>query len=648
MAAQFCQCGNPQACICYQTPRRPDFHYNPFPPTPQAAWPGVYFPPGPPQGPNLMPGQDFNASPSFHQNYSFQHTFPTSFNTAVPSQGPSTSRTPLGNVTNAASAAPAATQRPKRKRQSQNPDAEPPRSRRRTESGPVPNAPSVYGVGPSASAADAGERTSESVFHPSLVNIPGPLTSGTLSGGFIPMLRPPHPLPKLEMTPKRPDTKEFSHVACCFCPLDKWRTWKNVNGQTSVICDHLKADHYRVWVDVVFHKKLKGWETIGASRKAAAGEREEFSLPGFYDRLEKWIAVDDQSLDVVDCPELRDLLLFIGAQLEDDDIPHRTKMAELITERFKVEYQKMIHKIQNAISRISYTDDIWSRKNLDSHLAITAHYIAGGKEGSGTQRKAAAVYGISGDSAEFKWLQTDREACFPHVVNIAVKTALKELVEALPAYGPEVVVDENGAKIAQSLRDDPDYWAALLCDSVVQARSLVTACRASGQRRDNFDKTVEEGNESGGFGDPPQPLRLVGLLKDVETRWSRDRRRTYRIRYGAIYGPYGIRCHPDAPALIESNIPDQPLKARVNGRLSTKALLLFYLHHRRRSSLTAALHPPFYSTQHMPRILPSEPSQAHQIIARIVLRISMSLFVFARHWALAISLTSQMSVRLLR
>ncbi|KAJ6597887.1 hypothetical protein B0H10DRAFT_1959640 [Mycena sp. CBHHK59/15] len=311
MAAQFCQCGNPQACICYQTPRRPDFHlYNPFPPTPQAAWPGVYFPPGPPQGPNFMSGQDFNASPSFPQNYSFQHTFPTSFNTAVPSQGHSTSRTPLGNVTNAANVVPAATQRPKRKRRSQNQDAEPSRSRRRTDSSPAPNAPSVYGVGPSAAAADAGERASESVFHPSLVNIPGvdfgslldKRTSSSASAtdvwyfvrGVHTDAKPATPLSEIEMTPKRPDRKEFSHVACRFCPLDKWRTWKNVDGQTSVIRDHLKADHYRVWVDVVFHKKLKGWNTIGASRKAAAGEHEEFSLPGFYDRLAKWIAVDDQ------------------------------------------------------------------------------------------------------------------------------------------------------------------------------------------------------------------------------------------------------------------------------------------------------------------------------------------------------------------
>jgi hypothetical protein len=52
-----------------------------------------------------------------------------------------------------------------------------------------------------------------------------------------------------------------------------------------------------------------------------------------------------QSLDVVDCPELRDLLLFIGAELQNEDISHRTKKSELISKQFQVEYEKMIKEI---------------------------------------------------------------------------------------------------------------------------------------------------------------------------------------------------------------------------------------------------------------------------------------------------------------
>ncbi|KAJ7442790.1 hypothetical protein B0H11DRAFT_1881689 [Mycena galericulata] len=92
-------------------------------------------------------------------------------------------------------------------------------------------------------------------------------------------------------------------------------------------------------------------------------------------------------------------------------------------------------------------------------------------------------------------VEGNRIRCFPHVVNIAVKTGLKELTE-LPAYQPDI------------------------CNPIGEAHSLVTACRASGQRREALEKTIEQGNEAGGFGDPPEVLRVVGLLKDVETRWS--------------------------------------------------------------------------------------------------------------------------------
>ncbi|KAJ6576095.1 hypothetical protein DFH09DRAFT_915101 [Mycena vulgaris] len=111
----------------------------------------------------------------------------------------------------------------------------------------------------------------------------------------------------------------------------------------------------------------------------------------------------------------------------------------------------------------------------------------------------------------------NRIRCFPHVINLAVKAGLKELTE-LPDYEPGMF--EEDIEIPQALRDDPEYWDALKLDPIGGVRKLVTACRASGQRRDNFETTIEEGNEAGGWGDPPIILRVVGLLKDVETRWS--------------------------------------------------------------------------------------------------------------------------------
>ncbi|KAJ7334844.1 hypothetical protein DFH08DRAFT_666818, partial [Mycena albidolilacea] len=50
-------------------------------------------------------------------------------------------------------------------------------------------------------------------------------------------------------------------------------------------------------------------------------------------------------------------------------------------------------------------------------------------------------------------------------------------------------------------------------DPVGAARKLVTACRASGQRRETFEKTIMEGNEAGGWGDPPAILRLIAHVR---------------------------------------------------------------------------------------------------------------------------------------
>ncbi len=47
----------------------------------------------------------------------------------------------------------------------------------------------------------------------------------------------------------------------------------------------------------------------------------------------------------------------------------------MIFEAFEKEYKAIIDRIQNAMGRVSFTSDIWSRKNLQSYMAITAHYI---------------------------------------------------------------------------------------------------------------------------------------------------------------------------------------------------------------------------------------------------------------------------------
>ncbi|KAJ3911389.1 hypothetical protein F5877DRAFT_24918, partial [Lentinula edodes] len=61
--------------------------------------------------------------------------------------------------------------------------------------------------------------------------------------------------------------------------------------------------------------------------------------------------------------------------LEESDIPHHTKLSELIDKRFKSEYNKVINEIRNSLGRLAITGDIWSRINLEGYLAITISYL---------------------------------------------------------------------------------------------------------------------------------------------------------------------------------------------------------------------------------------------------------------------------------
>lgn len=48
---------------------------------------------------------------------------------------------------------------------------------------------------------------------------------------------------------------------------------------------------------------------------------------------------------IVDCPEFWDLIWYIGNDLNESDIPHRTKFAALMDQQFKLEYGKIIDEI---------------------------------------------------------------------------------------------------------------------------------------------------------------------------------------------------------------------------------------------------------------------------------------------------------------
>jgi len=147
-----------------------------------------------------------------------------------------------------------------------------------------------------------------------------------------------------------------------FTRWPKWQTWKNKNPQSNTIHEHMALHHSKSWCEIIILNKLKGWETIDLPTIRKKNQ-EPFSLEGFYQQLVHWVSVDDQvceksvnywqyfyhgsqSINVVDCPKLQDLLLFIGAELHEKDIPHCTKLVQLITERFQIEYKQILEELE--------------------------------------------------------------------------------------------------------------------------------------------------------------------------------------------------------------------------------------------------------------------------------------------------------------
>lgn len=120
--------------------------------------------------------------------------------------------------------------------------------------------------------------------------------------------------------------------------------------------------------------------------------------------------------------------------------------------------------------------------------------------------------------------------CFPHVINLAVQAIYATLKDGSQSDAQYLLgnLPELTEEALQAIHL-PDgvtvegYRAALKTDIIGVVRKLVAACRVSGQRREDFELTIQEGNKAGiwtDFDGNPLSLPALQLLRDCETRWS--------------------------------------------------------------------------------------------------------------------------------
>ncbi|KAJ3816954.1 hypothetical protein F5880DRAFT_1493671, partial [Lentinula raphanica] len=67
-------------------------------------------------------------------------------------------------------------------------------------------------------------------------------------------------------------------------------------------------------------------------------------------------------------------LLYVGTELSDSDIPHRTKLMDILFEQFDVQFNSMKKELKHSLGHISFTSDMWSNSVLQGFMAITGHY----------------------------------------------------------------------------------------------------------------------------------------------------------------------------------------------------------------------------------------------------------------------------------
>lgn len=58
-------------------------------------------------------------------------------------------------------------------------------------------------------------------------------------------------------------------------------------------------------------------------------------------------------MNAIECPELRALLLYLGSDLTDTQIPHRTKLTNLIVRRYVEEHEKLLADVKVRLPAIA-------------------------------------------------------------------------------------------------------------------------------------------------------------------------------------------------------------------------------------------------------------------------------------------------------
>ncbi|KAI0053800.1 hypothetical protein FA95DRAFT_490590 [Auriscalpium vulgare] len=212
------------------------------------------------------------------------------------------------------------------------------KKRQRTDS---QNSPPIPGVGPSPSQAPSevspgGHSISTSSTYHSLVNPrdDAPHEDKTTAQDVWHNVRPlgadDTPISNWDDATARLSKKpKAARVGCRFgnCKV----TWKCDGGVASHIRKHFTTYHYPEYKEITVKHKFKYWErllsddtttsrTDGPQARPTAYRNRVYEQAGFFERLVRWMVVDDQAMNVVDCEDHGAHLREISRRVQENGI----------------------------------------------------------------------------------------------------------------------------------------------------------------------------------------------------------------------------------------------------------------------------------------------------------------------------------------
>jgi hypothetical protein len=162
-----------------------------------------------------------------------------------------------------------------------------------------------------------------------------------------------------------------------------------VTGGTLKIENHLTKEHH-IFHDTAQETRAKNQqmsiqESIDTAalntakrRKLAEEDAIEKKLDGavLESLFVRWIATDNQALELVECPAFRAFLTYINSNINVYLPSSRSTVTDWVLRQFNIEKERVKARVQSTRTRIHLSCDIWTSPSSLPILGVIPHYIS--------------------------------------------------------------------------------------------------------------------------------------------------------------------------------------------------------------------------------------------------------------------------------